>query len=286
MEGVQVSIDRIVVEFTDVYWDFFNPFQLRLREYLNANLRLKEKGFKYHLHVRDRGHYLHISYQLTFVPKSRKNTLRIECHPDSLVHFYSWLKPIKDYAREILFVRCDVAFDIPLPISELFTLSLTGRNMHTWQGTRYSNKKHQRQVAGYSRVYDKKCQLMSRHRKVIEGELTRFEIVYAPDEKIPLEAIIQFPPKFNRFYLCTHLTHPEHLKPKQRERVSGLMSGELQQKDVSGYYRRLIVEEMRERPTLNFDEVAAAQWKEAITLPCAVLCGQINHLPVQVSHAG
>jgi hypothetical protein len=62
MEGVQVSIDRIVVEFTDVYWDFFNPFQLRLREYLNANLRLKEKGFKYHLHVRDRGHYLHISY--------------------------------------------------------------------------------------------------------------------------------------------------------------------------------------------------------------------------------
>jgi len=104
MEGVQVSIDRIVVEFTDVYWDFFNPFQLRLREYLNANLRLKEKGFKYHLHVRDRGHYLHISYQLTFVPKSRKNTLRIECHPDSLVHFYSWLKPIKDYAREILFV--------------------------------------------------------------------------------------------------------------------------------------------------------------------------------------
>ncbi|MGV2881498.1 hypothetical protein [Paenibacillus taichungensis] len=64
------------------------------------------------------------------------------------------------------------------------------------------------------------------------------------------------------------------------------MSGELQQKDVSGYYRRLIVEEMREQSTLNFDEVAATQWKEAITLPCAVLCGQINHLPAQVSHAG
>ncbi len=123
MEGVQVSIDRIVVEFTDVYWDFFNPFRLRLCEYLNAKLRLMEKGFKYHLHVRDDEHYLHISYQLTFVPKPRKNMLRIEFHPDSLVHFYSWLKPIKDYAREILFVRCDVAFDIPLPISELFTSS-------------------------------------------------------------------------------------------------------------------------------------------------------------------
>lgn len=112
MEGIQVSIDRIVVEFTDVYWDFFNPFRLRLCEQLIVGLHLKEKGFKYHLHVRDGGHYLHISYQLTFVPKSRKNTLRIECHPDSLVHFYSWLKPLKDNATDILFVRCDVAFKI------------------------------------------------------------------------------------------------------------------------------------------------------------------------------
>ncbi|WP_312131043.1 replication initiation factor family protein [Lysinibacillus capsici] len=276
MEGVQVSIDRIVVEFTDVYWDFFNPFQLRLREYLNANLRLKEKGFKYHLHVRDRGHYLHISYQLTFVPKSRKNTLRIECHPDSLVHFYSWLKPIKDYAREILFVRCDVAFDIPLPISELFTLSLTGRNMHTWQGTRYSNKKHQRQVAGYSRVYDKKRQLIQRYGKVIEGELTRFEIVYVPDEKIPLEAIVQFPPQFNRLYLCAHLTCTEHLKPKLQERVYGMMSGELQQKDVTGYYRRQIVEKMRTQLTLDLDKLASEQWEEAIKISCAILSGVIS----------
>lgn len=286
MKDVQVSIDRIVVEFTDIYWNFFNSFKLRLRQYLNASLSLKDKGFKYHLHVKDGGHYLHISYQLTFVPKSRKNTLRIECHPDSLVHFNSWLKPLKDNATAILFVRCDVAFDIPLPISELFTLSLTGRNMRTWRGTRYSNKKHQRQVAGYSRVYDKKRQRMKRCGKVTQGELTRFEIVYVPDEKIPLEAIVQFPPKFNWLYLCTHLTHPERLKPKQQEKVYGLMSGELQQKDVTSYYRRLIVEEMRKQPTLNFDEVAAAQWKEAITIPCAVLCGQINHLPVQVSHVG
>ncbi|WP_028543613.1 hypothetical protein [Paenibacillus taiwanensis] len=127
---------------------------------------------------------------------------------------------------------------------------------------------------------------MKRYGKVTQGELKRFEIVYVPDEKIPLEVIVQFPPKFNRLYLCTHLTHLERLKPKQREKVNGLMSGELQQKDVTGSYRRLIVEEMRKQPTLNFDEVAAAQWKEAITIPCAVLSGQINHLPVQVSHAG
>ncbi|WP_449601287.1 hypothetical protein [Paenibacillus sp. Marseille-Q9583] len=101
-------------------------------------------------------------------------------NPDSLLHFYSWLKPLKNNATAILFVRCDVAFDIPLPISELFTLSLTGRNMRTWKGTGYSNKKHQRQVAGYSRVYDKKRQRMKRYGQVTQGELTRFEVVYVP----------------------------------------------------------------------------------------------------------
>jgi hypothetical protein len=43
MEGVQVSIDRIVVDFTDVFWEFFNLFQQRLRQYLHA-LLLEGKG--------------------------------------------------------------------------------------------------------------------------------------------------------------------------------------------------------------------------------------------------
>ncbi|WP_138976952.1 hypothetical protein [Brevibacillus laterosporus] len=53
MEDVPVSIDRIVVDFTDVYWDFFNRCHQTLRTHFNASFRLQEKGFKYHLHVRD-----------------------------------------------------------------------------------------------------------------------------------------------------------------------------------------------------------------------------------------
>jgi hypothetical protein len=117
---------------------------------------------------------------------------------------------------------------------------------------------------------------MKRYGKVVGGELTRFEIVYAPDEKIPLDVLVQFPPKFNRLYLCTHLTCLEQLKPKQRERVYGMMSGELQQKQVTAYYRRQIVDEMRTHLTMDFDKVAEAQWEEAITIPCAVLGGVIN----------
>lgn len=280
MKDIQVSIDRIVVDFTDVFWDFFNQFHSTLRTNFNARFYLKEKGFKYHLHVKDGSHYLHISYQLAFVPKSRKNVLRIECHPDSLVHFKSWLLPLKKVCREVLFVRCDVAFDIPLPITELFTLSLTGRNMHTWKGTRYSNQRHQRQNVGYCRVYDKGLELKENHGEIIKGELTRFEIVYAPKEKIPLHLLVQYPPLFNEYYLCAHLTSPEQLKPKLHQRVIGLMSGELEQRQITGYYRRKIADEMRKRPILDFDNVAAEQWEDAITLPCAILGGVVSKVPV------
>jgi len=113
-----------------------------------------------------------------------------------------------------------------LPLSELFTLSLTGRNMHNEKGTRYSNERHQRQVAGYCRIYDKKLELRETRGEIIKGELTRFEIVYAPKEKIPLHLLVQYPPLFNRYYLCAHLTSPEQLKTKLHQRVIGLMSGE------------------------------------------------------------
>ncbi|WP_138755673.1 replication initiation factor family protein [Paenibacillus sinopodophylli] len=280
MQGIRVSIDRIVIDFTNVYWSFFNPFRQRLSHYLNASFYVLDKGFRYHIQVNDKEHYLHISYQLVYAKRSRKHTLRIECHPDSLIHFKSWLMQMKRVCQDILFVRCDVAFDIPLPLSELFTLSLTGRNMHNEKGTRYSNERHQRQVAGYCRIYDKKLELKEKHGEIINGELTRFEIVYAPKEKIPLHLLVQYPPLFNRYYLCAHLTSSEQLKSKLQPRVKGLMNGELEQSQVTGYYRRQIEDEMRKRSILDFDNVAAEQWENVITLPCAILGGVVSKVPI------
>ncbi|CAG7648174.1 hypothetical protein PAESOLCIP111_05544 [Paenibacillus solanacearum] len=276
MEGVKVSIDRIVVDFTNVYWSFFNPLRQWLCDYYNAAFYVKDKGFKYRVRVREGKYWVYISYQLVYARMSRKHTLRIECHPDSLVYFRSWLSQIVDNAEEVQFVRSDVAFDIPLPLAELFVLSLTGRNMRKKLGTFYSNKRHQRQVAGYCRVYDKKQELSQRHGVSIQGELTRFEIVYKPDDKIPMNRLVQFPPQFNRLYLCSHVTEPEQLKPKHLQRVRGLMTGELEQREVTGYYRREIEKIMRKSPTLDFDITAAEQWEDVVTIPCSVLGGLIT----------
>lgn len=226
--------------------------------------------------------YLHVSYFLLYAERSKRYTFRIECHPDSLLLFKKWLMPIKEHAQQILFVRSDVAYDIPSPMWELVVLSITGRNMHIGNGTEtfYSNQKQHRQVAGYCRVYDKKAQLLQKYGEIIEGQLTRFEIVYAPKKKIPLDMLVQFPPRFNRLYLCSQLIEPEQLKPKILQRVRGLMLGELEQSQISGHYRRQIIAEMRKRSTLDFDNVAAEQWEEAITLPCAILSGVVSKVPV------
>lgn len=66
MEGVNVSIDRIVVDFTNVYWTFFNPLRQRLCEYYNAVYYLKDKGFKYRVRVREGKHWAYLSYQLFY----------------------------------------------------------------------------------------------------------------------------------------------------------------------------------------------------------------------------
>jgi hypothetical protein len=68
----------------------------------------------------------------------------------------------------------------------------------------------------------------------------------------------------------------DQFKPKHQKIIHGMMIGELEQKQVTGYYRREITKEMRKRPTLDFDAVAARQWEDAVTIPCAVLGGVIS----------
>jgi hypothetical protein len=47
MEGVTVSIDRIVIDFTDVYWDFFNEFHKRICHFCGVRMTVGERGFQY-----------------------------------------------------------------------------------------------------------------------------------------------------------------------------------------------------------------------------------------------
>lgn len=245
-----------------------------------------ERGFQYRIRINTGEHFLHISYKLVYAPKTRKNTLRIEVYPKSLVYLRDWLEQIRDYANQILFVRCDVAFDIPVPLYDLFTMSTKGRRLRIFKDTRYYNGKHQRQEDGYCRVYDKKRQLSETSRRKIKGERTRMEIVYAPKEKIQLATLVQYPPQFNSRYLCAVLTDLSKFSTKVGRLVKEIQQGELLPQDTTPYYRKQIQEEMKTQEVIDLNALAAEQWQEAITLPCAILLGKISHLPVQEVRSG
>ncbi len=71
MKGVTVSIDRIVIDFTEVYWDFFNEFHKRICHFYGVRMTVGERGFQYRIRINTGEHFLHISYKLVFSPKTR-----------------------------------------------------------------------------------------------------------------------------------------------------------------------------------------------------------------------
>ncbi|MDY8091438.1 hypothetical protein UY456_00335 [Paenibacillus polymyxa] len=165
-------------------------------------------------------------------------------------------------------------------------MSKTGRKLRLFKGTRYYNGKHQRQEDGYCRVYDKKRELLERRRQTIKGERTRMEIVYAPKEKLPLATLVQHPPQFKCKYLCAVLTDSSQFTSKVGRFVEEIQQDTLLPQDLTLYYRKKIQEEMNTQDVIDLNLIAAEQWQEAITLPCAVLTGTISHLPVQEVHSG
>lgn len=273
MSNIKLSIDRIVIKYRDVYWSFFNPFKQSICDYYGIKEYIGKTGFKYHLHIREcPDRYFHISYQLCYAPKSKKHPLRIETHPDHLEHFKPILDALRAHASSIWFVRCDVAFDIPRPMNQVFTASRTGRRMNLYEGTRYYGGKRQRQQAGYCRVYDKREEQRERKRKDIGGELTRVEIVYKPEEKILMDSLVQFPPTLNNLYSCFILTDVTPLKPEKRAMLLVVHQGLMTMDDFTPHHRRMIQKLLESQETIDFDQIAQKQWGENMSALCTLLC--------------
>lgn len=221
---------------------------------------------------------MHISFQPFHEPKSMKHTLRIETHPEHFVTFMSILGQLQRNASSIWFVRCDVAFEIPKPMSQVFTSSRTGRRMNRYEGTRYYGKSKQRQQHGYCRVYDKRMEQRERKGKHLEGELTRMEIVYAPKEKILMERLIQHPPELNRLYQCTVLDDVEKIKPEKRAMVLAIQNELMTLDEFTPYHRANVGKILESQQVIDFDHLAREQWEEIVTVPCALACGVVNRV--------
>lgn len=105
------------------------------------------------------------------------------------------------------------------------------------------------------------------------------EIVYAPKKKVPLDVLVQYPPKFNKLYLCGFLSNPSSFSRKIGEKVQAIEERKLNPHDLSLYYRKQIQKQMLTQSVVDLDALIGEQWEEAILIPCTILGGTINKVP-------
>lgn len=134
-------------------------------------------------------------------------TLRLETRPEQLERFSEIMEELRDMASDIDFVSCDVAYDVPVALGDVFIASKDmRRKLRPYKGTRYFGLPHQRKQNGYFRVYDKELELREWRGIRIEGNLTRIEMVYKPEKRIRLADIGLHPPEQNTHYFASIIT--------------------------------------------------------------------------------
>ena len=88
---------------------------------------LGKSGFHYKLYLKEYDD-IYISYKPYHQSKSLYYFLWIETHPNHFKRFKNILNALGREAKEINFVLCDVAYDIPYSMNNVFIASNTGRN--------------------------------------------------------------------------------------------------------------------------------------------------------------
>lgn len=285
MNNVQLSIDKVAIEYHGVTVNFYNQLALSLRDWFDIKPVIRHRGYVYHWNLGMDTAYMYLRYQPWWQKKLRKYTLQIETHPDYLVKFRTLLDVLYGHSKEVYFNRCELAYDFPYPMNHVFLASNTGRDMNVYEGTCYFGRKEQSKGHAFCRNYDKKAERLSKGAEEV-NERTRVELVYKPDEKIPIESIIQYPPKFNDYYTCSIIADLQAVRAEKRAMILALQHGLMTPDELSKHHRASIKELMALQKPVDFDALAAKHWAELITVPCALVCGKVSHLPTQEVRSG
>ncbi|MDU0331178.1 hypothetical protein RW092_13375 [Paenibacillus sp. 3LSP] len=86
MKNVQLSVDKIAVEYHGVTVKFYNQLALSFRDWFDIRPAIRHKGYVYHWSLGIEDAYLYLRYQPWRQKKSRKYSLQIETHADKEVN--------------------------------------------------------------------------------------------------------------------------------------------------------------------------------------------------------
>ncbi|MDH6670710.1 hypothetical protein ACXFAU_16670 [Paenibacillus glucanolyticus] len=87
MKNVQLSIDKVAIEYHGVTVNFYNQLALSFRAWFDIKTVIRHKGYVYHWNLRVNEAYLYLRHQPWWQRKSMKYTLQIETHADYLMKF-------------------------------------------------------------------------------------------------------------------------------------------------------------------------------------------------------
>ncbi len=276
---VKVLVDKIIIAYIGISLELFNTYIAKnLCEFYHTTVKPNDsKAFHYTVYLPENdGHYLHLSYKLLSEPKSLRYTLWAETHPDSMATFMQVFEVLSQNAKEIHFVKCDVAFDIPRHKSDVLLVHRKGKVPQDKKNTTYYGRGKRREH-GFCRFYDKGLQLEEQKNIFIDGELSRIEVVYRPEarDRFNMSELLDTPPAFiNSRYQCHILTDIDQLPHKKKTLVQALMSRDKRYKDIS-YYMRGELRKALDNTQLwvDFDTIAAGQWKEVMNPYVSLACG-------------
>jgi hypothetical protein len=259
--NIEVSVDKMIFELTEIPRVFFLKEAMSLQS--DCGVRwdsacndyfLRRIAYCEKLTFDVDSKYLCMLYQNFNEPISQCYTLRVETHPDYLPIFLTYLKPFLERAKEVRFVWCDVAYDVPIHLDNIFVMSKDNRRKpNLEQGTIYFGHSGQRKSDAYCRIYDKRKELQ-RQGIITNGELTRIEIGYKP--VILMSQILQNPPDHNNDYVVWVINEWDNIEPLLVDRIRKLRIGE-------NYYTQYIRSKVRNSLSeykLDLSSLAKKAW--------------------------
>ncbi|WP_339220752.1 hypothetical protein [Paenibacillus sp. FSL W7-1332] len=272
----KVSIDKFVVEYTDVPRSVY--YALVSKAVKSGELfkqKFNHEGYGYQLHLRKgNGAYLHVFYRNWSEREGMSYRLRVETRPEYYFQFKEVLDSLRRAASSICFVSCDVAYDVRTSMEHVLVIPEDGRRKMTeYKGTRYFGKKGQRKTNGHCKTYNKQLELLENQGKVIGHEMTRIEIVYKPEHRVPLAELLHHPPEQNKHYFAAMVTDWSSLPKKRAEQARRLRDG-ADIEEVTPYIRKKVKETLAHSYQIDFNELAREAWEPLLEELCGVLLGQ------------
>lgn len=274
MLPIQVSMDKMTVEFKDIHIEFFIEYVLghlkktsRVRR--GTDEKKKNPAFVFTVTVnRGRSNWLYITYQ--HICQGISNTLCynlwLKTNPENFEAFTDVFKTLRENSSSVSFVRSEIAFDIPRHLDDVLLFPKRKRNHRYYYDTTYYGERKDQVNHGYCRFYDKKKQLKQVKKVEIEGERSRVEITWFPEykDRFLLSELPAQTPDFNSIYQSFVITDKATIKTEWQSVVDALASRVTHIFDYSSNDRRRLRKALIGQFEVDFNALLEQQWKTLV----------------------